>query len=91
MVDSSTEKKVGLNYSVLLIEIQLNGVLPENIMFRNVKGYLIEQKVKYEWKPTLCFYCDKYGHGMEVCRKKNVTKKDTKVPAEEPKLESNMV
>ena len=32
----------------------------------------------YEWKSTLCTYCKKYGHSEEVCRKKNMPRKENK-------------
>lgn len=28
----------------------------------------------YDWKPTLCGYCKKYGHADDICRKKNPPK-----------------
>lgn len=30
---------------------------------------MITQKVTYDWKPTLCDYCHKYGHDKVTCRK----------------------
>lgn len=52
----------------------MNANLPDNIMSRNEKGNLTEQKVSYEWKPTLCKHCEKYGHPADVCRKKKAEK-----------------
>ncbi|WMV58886.1 hypothetical protein MTR67_052271 [Solanum verrucosum] len=54
MVDHNTERKVGLNFARLLLEVEMDTTLPEVILFRSEKGNLIEQKVLYDWKPTLC-------------------------------------
>lgn len=37
----------------------MDAMLPEMISFKNEKGKLIEQKVTYEWRLTLCTYCKK--------------------------------
>lgn len=34
------------------------------------RGLVVEQKVLYDWKPTLCKYCKKYGHSETEYRKK---------------------
>ncbi|MCD7445788.1 hypothetical protein HAX54_000026, partial [Datura stramonium] len=49
--------------------VDMNGDLPDVINFVNEKGNVMEQKVQYDWKPTLCSHCKKYGHGVEECRK----------------------
>ncbi|XP_070017036.1 uncharacterized protein [Nicotiana sylvestris] len=61
MVDQHTESKLGLNFSRLLIEVVIDTPLPEKVMFRSEKGNLVEQQVRYNWKPILCKYCSKYG------------------------------
>lgn len=90
MVDQNTERKIGLNFARLMVEVDMNAALPDIINFRNEKGQLIEQKVTYEfsqkikikltyeWKSTLCTYCKKYGHSEEICRKKNMPRKENK-------------
>lgn len=70
MVDHNTEKKMGLNFARLLIEVEVDPNLPDKVIFRNEKGNPIEQKVQYYWKPTLCACCHKYGHSEEECRKR---------------------
>lgn len=42
----------------------------------------------YDWKPTLCKFCSKYGHAEDECRKKKApqkSRKDEKQTTEEPK------
>ncbi|KAH0652597.1 hypothetical protein KY289_030275 [Solanum tuberosum] len=75
MVDHNTERKIGLNFARPLVEVEMDTTLPEVILFRSEKGNLIEQKVLYDWKQTLCKVCDKYGHSEVNCRKKNTTTK----------------
>lgn len=29
----------------------------------------MEQRTIYDWKPTICDKCQKYGHSIEECRK----------------------
>ncbi|KAH0773408.1 hypothetical protein KY290_010545 [Solanum tuberosum] len=66
IVDKNTERKAGLNFARLMVEVDMDTILPESISFKNEKGQLIKQKVSYEWKPTLCQYCKKYGHSEEI-------------------------
>ncbi|KAG5616225.1 hypothetical protein H5410_016049, partial [Solanum commersonii] len=65
--------KIELNFARLLVEVEMDTTLPEVILFMSKKGNLIEQKVLYHWKPTLCKVCDKYGYLEVNCRKKNTT------------------
>lgn len=62
MVDNNTEKKFELNFAKLLVEVRVGEKLPELIYFRNEKGSVIEQRVTYEWRPSICSSCNKYGH-----------------------------
>ncbi|XP_070051743.1 uncharacterized protein [Nicotiana tomentosiformis] len=71
MVDQNTERKNGLNFARLLVEVEMDSKLPEVVLFRNEKGQLVEQRVSYDWKPTLCTHCSKYGHSESICRKKH--------------------
>jgi len=42
MVDSHTEKKQGLNFARLLIEVDIDTDLPGRVMFKNERGNLVE-------------------------------------------------
>lgn len=79
MVDKQTEKKLGLSYARMLVEVNVGQKLPEEVLFRNEKGIIISQSVTYDWKPSLCDHCKKYGHEKEECRKLK--------PAKEKKVE----
>ncbi|XP_019233469.1 PREDICTED: uncharacterized protein LOC109214047 [Nicotiana attenuata] len=69
MVDKNTEKKVGLNFARLLVEVKIGEQFPESIFFKNEKGIIIEQRITYDWKPSVCEECQKYGHTGENCRR----------------------
>lgn len=71
MVDHNTERKVGLSFVRLLIEVEMKVELPDKVFFENEKGELIEQKVQYDWKLTQCNFCKKYGYNEGICKKKN--------------------
>lgn len=65
MVDQYTERKIGLNFARLLVDVGMDTKLPDSIMFRNEWENLIEQKVMYDWRPTLCKFCHQYGHDAQ--------------------------
>ncbi|KAM3359372.1 hypothetical protein P3S68_019082 [Capsicum galapagoense] len=74
MVDQSTEKKLGLNFARLLVEVSMDVTLLDSVVFKNEKSQLIRQKVQYDCKPILCKHYGKYGHSEENCRKKQTSK-----------------
>ncbi|KAH0685006.1 hypothetical protein KY289_022758 [Solanum tuberosum] len=82
MVDHNTEARNGLNFARILVEVELGAQLPDVVKFKNEKGKLIEQTVQYDWKPTLCKFCKKYGHDEEVCRVKKKGPKPNQQNAE---------
>ncbi|XP_070030712.1 uncharacterized protein [Nicotiana sylvestris] len=76
IVDQNTEKRIGVNFARLLVEVEMDAKLPDVVMFRNEKGKLIEQRVNYDWKPTFCTHCLKYGHEEVVCMLKKKAPKN---------------
>lgn len=71
MVDKHTEKKLGLSFARLLVEVKVGNELPEEVMFQNEKEVVLTQKVSYDWKPSFCEHCHKYGHVKAECRNLN--------------------
>lgn len=45
---------MGLSFARLLIEVEIDAKLPDKVFFKNEKGMLVEQKMQYDWKTTLC-------------------------------------
>lgn len=39
----------------------------------NERCDLIEQKITYDWRPTLCNHCQKYWHSEELCKNKRAS------------------
>nr|XP_009783591.1 PREDICTED: uncharacterized protein LOC104232163 [Nicotiana sylvestris] len=54
MVDQNTKWKIGLNFARLLLKVGMDTKLADSVAFRNEKGYLMKQKVLYDWRSTLC-------------------------------------
>ncbi|XP_010694730.1 uncharacterized protein LOC104907492 [Beta vulgaris subsp. vulgaris] len=68
-MDKATISKDRLQYARVMVEPQLQQRLPDTILFCNDYGRVVEQRVEYEWRPTLCHKCEGIGHGEEECRK----------------------
>lgn len=49
--DKATTNKERLAFARVLVEISLNQKYPTSVLFENEWGEIIEQDVKYEWKP----------------------------------------
>lgn len=61
----------------------MNAQMPSVVLFRNKRGKLIEQKVNFDRKPTLCGHYSKYGHAEDVCmikKKQQIQKQQTELP-----------
>ncbi|XP_019246318.1 PREDICTED: uncharacterized protein LOC109225967 [Nicotiana attenuata] len=67
--DRATTWKERMTFARVLVEVTLDQPYPQSIMFENEIGKIIEQRVHYEWKPTLCKECNNYGHEMVECRR----------------------
>lgn len=88
MVDNHTEKKMGLHFVRLLIEVEMKAKLLDKVFFKSEKGILVEQKVQFEWKPCLCSYCKMYGHDEEAYWvKKGRKNEETKHPQDQGQKE----
>lgn len=72
MVDKNTQEKMSLSFAKLLVKVQLGKNLSEVVQFKNEKGKIVEQHVTYDWKPSMCKICHKYGHSDANCRKNKI-------------------
>lgn len=90
MVDHNTEAGNGLKFARILVEVELGSKLLDEIKFKNEKGKLVEQPVQYDWKPSICTFCNRYGHEESVCRiKKKVPKTNENAP-ERPAVQQSL-
>ncbi|KAM3337261.1 hypothetical protein P3S68_031586 [Capsicum galapagoense] len=80
MVDHNTEERNDLNFARLLVEVEMGAELPDEVRFKNEKGVVMEQVVQYDWKPTLCKFCTKYGHVEGDCRVKKKLNRPVQAP-----------
>jgi len=64
--DRYTKDRVMIKYARLLVEMPLDGNLPEYIEFANEMDMLIRQGVKYEWLPIKCTHCRMFGCTQDV-------------------------
>lgn len=67
--DRATKQKQRVQFARILVEVGTDQNYPEVVMFENECGAIIEQEVRYEWKPTYCITCGNYGHDIKECRK----------------------
>lgn len=51
------------------MEVPINKVFPDTVMFENEHGHIVEQEVEFEWKPILCTKCKNHGHDLKECMK----------------------
>ncbi|KAG5568182.1 hypothetical protein H5410_064802 [Solanum commersonii] len=81
------------HFARLLVEVQMDSKLPNIILFKNERDLIVEKKVLYECKPTLCCFCSKYGHSENECRKKKVPvqKQQPKKQVAPPDVTSDVV
>ncbi|XP_019251274.1 PREDICTED: uncharacterized protein LOC109230204 [Nicotiana attenuata] len=67
--DRATTWKERMTFARVLVKVTLDQPYAQTIMFENEVGKIVEQRVHYEWKPTLCKECNNYGHEVTECRK----------------------
>ncbi|XP_009804027.1 uncharacterized protein [Nicotiana sylvestris] len=65
----ATTMKERMTFARVLVEVPINKVFPDTIMFDNEHGHIVEQDVKFEWKPILCTKYKYFGHELKECRK----------------------
>ncbi|XP_021770613.1 uncharacterized protein LOC110734771 [Chenopodium quinoa] len=66
-MDRATATKDLIEYARVLIEVQINGDLPDSIEFLDENGAKVSQKVVFEWRPIRCSNCYGMGHMAEQC------------------------
>ncbi|XP_019237198.1 PREDICTED: uncharacterized protein LOC109217412 [Nicotiana attenuata] len=79
--DTATTRKEKLMYARVMVEVPLNKAYPYSVMFENELGQIIEQEIKYEWKPTMCQQCKLFGHTDQQCRRPVEKKEQQEKPA----------
>lgn len=80
--DPLTMSRTRLGFARLLVEVDVQGPLPEAIPITGPNGEKLCQLVRYEFIMPKCTKCHMTGHDVEFCRKKQ---DQTKVPNKEDK------
>ncbi|KAL2929799.1 Expansin-like B1 [Bienertia sinuspersici] len=56
-----------LQYARVKVELAMDLEFPDCVTFYNEKGCQVQAPIGYEWKPTQCAKCKKYGHHEIAC------------------------
>ena len=67
-VDNATFNKDKMMFARVLVEMNIKHGLYDTISFTNEDDELVNVKVAYDWKPTVCTKCNQLGHLENVCR-----------------------
>ncbi|KAL2901529.1 hypothetical protein RDABS01_026611 [Bienertia sinuspersici] len=66
-LDATTTKRDKLQYARVMVEVLIDQNFPDSVTFMNEKGCHVQAPIGYEWKPTKCGKCKKYGHHETAC------------------------
>ncbi|KAF3620619.1 hypothetical protein FXO38_32262 [Capsicum annuum] len=82
MADYNTKRNTGVKFARRLAKFVMDAELPERVCFMNEKCNLVEQTMQYEWRPILCKFCQKHGHGKAVGKKALIKTNDEVIETE---------
>ncbi|KAL2930105.1 hypothetical protein RDABS01_035515 [Bienertia sinuspersici] len=97
-LDATTTRRDKLQYARVMVEVLIDQSFPDCVTFMNEKGCHVQAPIGYEWIPTKCEKCKKYGHHETACyyskeapRTKKVwkTKEQTQVKEKGEGIQSN--
>lgn len=60
--DSPTENQKRVSYVGVCVEVTANKQLPKRFNLEIGNNQFIAIDVDYQWKPTLCLFCEVFGH-----------------------------
>ncbi|KAL2893861.1 hypothetical protein RDABS01_009770 [Bienertia sinuspersici] len=78
-LDATTTKRDKLQYARVMVEVLIDQSFPDCVTFTNEKGCHVQAPIGYEWKPTKCDKCKKYGHHETACYYSKVAPRTKKV------------
>ncbi|XP_059436754.1 uncharacterized protein LOC132169808 [Corylus avellana] len=67
--DSVTEEQLRLGFARVLVEVDMNSVLPKEIEIVGVDGGRVVVGIEYPWLPVKCKKCKLFGHLSHTCTK----------------------
>ncbi|XP_062103378.1 uncharacterized protein LOC133814434 [Humulus lupulus] len=89
LVDNVKKNRTMMQFSRVLVEIEITEEVPKSIQFINEKGQLMEQLLDFEWIPTQCKSCRVYGHTEKMCNRKQSETWRSKVRNDEDKTKQD--
>lgn len=66
--DKCTISRIKFGYARILVEMDSLGDFHEIIELIDEHGVGFQEKVVYEWKPSICTICKRFGHHKQYCR-----------------------
>ncbi|XP_050217476.1 uncharacterized protein LOC126668314 [Mercurialis annua] len=66
--DQCTSDLTRLSYARVLVEMEIFGEFPAEIILEDERGVQFNQKVAYEWRPPACSRCKAMGHTISDCK-----------------------
>ncbi|KAL2938348.1 Gag polyprotein [Bienertia sinuspersici] len=66
-LDATIIKRDKLQYARVMVEVLIDQYFPNSVTFMNEKGCQVQAPIGYEWKPTKCDKCKKFGHHETAC------------------------
>ncbi|XP_074274081.1 uncharacterized protein LOC141597513 [Silene latifolia] len=71
-IDDTTIEKSLLGFARLMIEVEIDQVFPNQIVFEDELGAEVRVSVEYDWLPITCQKCKGIGHNTSNSRKKEL-------------------
>ncbi|XP_048489821.1 uncharacterized protein LOC125491779 [Beta vulgaris subsp. vulgaris] len=66
--DEATRNRDKLQFARILVEMEIEQKFPDHVWFMNEYGEKVKVPVEFEWLPTQCGKCARYGHNNTECR-----------------------
>ncbi|XP_075085157.1 uncharacterized protein LOC142168375 [Nicotiana tabacum] len=60
--DECTTGSIRISYARMVIEMDVNKLLPRTVKLQDLNGKTIQQEITYDWEPSFCAKCLKIGH-----------------------------
>ncbi|XP_062103990.1 uncharacterized protein LOC133815128 [Humulus lupulus] len=69
MIDKVTKERSMVKFASVLVDVEISDHIPQFISFLNERGQLMEQAIEFEWLPTRCSLCKRFGYFDASCKR----------------------
>ncbi|GAV77379.1 hypothetical protein CFOL_v3_20850 [Cephalotus follicularis] len=66
-MDTATKNRQIINFARVCVEIEATSKFLGFIWARRANGVVVDVKVEYSWKPTVCDHCMVFYHSNRAC------------------------